>query len=563
MSGEAAAAEQRMRDYEVFEHLGSGATSDVYRVVNKTNNRTYVLKKMSLANMSDEEQLRAKQEIIVMDNVDHPNIVKFRESFMDPADNSVDIIMEYCEFGTLEDLIERQRYEGRPFPTDVLLEWMAELLCGLSHIHSNRILHRDLKTSNIFVTSKNHLKLGDFGVCTILSNPNAKAESMIGTPLYFAPEVCNSDPHDERSDVWSLGVVFYEMCTLRRPFEAGNLFTLIQLILESDIEPFGNGVDGSLEGLVRQMLDRDPSRRPTAQELIDVHLEVPVSHPSHPSQKPGKARATDEWIHTGSALDVFVELQRTLHRIPTAAKAKDGAAFTPSSQSAPGATLKVSSAVAKPKPEKSAKKSTGAKGTAGTTTASSSLPRTKAIEHAGAQKEDAVLGTSLLSFTMRELQLDVQRRRTSMFGEEKSLNSDDIPLVIEDSSGDGLLEERFPEGRHHRQQGEAARNRQQNGTLPVGVVYLSRRSLEGAVIYMQARPPTWNSTHSLVAASRTMRRFAAMQYAVLSGANGLVLSTSRPAALRSHRIAGILEKASDSMPAVLTACDSAPSASVP
>ncbi|AYU80773.1 serine/threonine-protein kinase Nek [Leishmania donovani] len=464
MSGEAAAAEQRMRDYEVFEHLGSGATSDVYRVVNKTNNRTYVLKKMSLANMSDEEQLRAKQEIIVMDNVDHPNIVKFRESFMDPADNSVDIIMEYCEFGTLEDLIERQRYEGRPFPTDVLLEWMAELLCGLSHIHSNRILHRDLKTSNIFVTSKNHLKLGDFGVCTILSNPNAKAESMIGTPLYFAPEVCNSDPHDERSDVWSLGVVFYEMCTLRRPFEAGNLFTLIQLILESDIEPFGNGVDGSLEGLVRQMLDRDPSRRPTAQELIDVHLEVPVSHPSHPSQKPsrgrllqqfsgpelqytkkwpppegsvtvppksGKARATDEWIHTGSALDVFVELQRTLHRIPTAAKAKDGAAFTPSPQSAPGATLKVSSAVAKPKPEKSAKKSTGAKGTAGTTTASSSLPRTKAIEHAGAQKEDAVLGTSLLSFTMRELQLDVQRRRTSMFGEEKSLNSDDIPLVIE------------------------------------------------------------------------------------------------------------------------------------
>ncbi|GET90564.1 serine/threonine-protein kinase nek3, putative [Leishmania tarentolae] len=467
MSQDAAAAEQQMRQYEVFEHLGSGATSDVYRVVNKTNNRAYVLKKMSLANMSDEEQLRAKQEIIVMDNVDHPNIVKFRESFMDPTDNSVDIVMEYCEFGTLEDLIERQRYEGRPFPTDVLLEWMAELLCGLSHIHSNRILHRDLKTSNIFVTSKNHLKLGDFGVCTILSNPHAKAESMIGTPLYFAPEVCNSDPHDERSDVWSLGVVFYEMCTLRRPFEADNLFTLIQLILESDIEPFGNGVDGSLEGLVRQMLDRDPSRRPTAQELIDVHLEVPVSHPSHPSQKPSrgrllqqfsgpelqytkkwpppegtvtdppksrKARATGEWIHTGSALDVFVELQRTLHRISTPAKKEAETGSTPAPPSAPATARKKTSAVAKPKSEKPGKKSTGAKVSAGTPATSSLLRRTKAIEHAGAQKEDAALNASLLSFTMRELQLDMQRYRTSLFG-EKSPKSDNIPLVIEVPGG--------------------------------------------------------------------------------------------------------------------------------
>ncbi|XQJ28828.1 serine/threonine-protein kinase Nek, putative [Leishmania guyanensis] len=463
MSGETAAAQQRMRDYEVFEHIGSGATSDVYRVVNKTNNRSYVLKKMSLANMSDEEQLRAKQEIIVMDNVDHPNVVKFRESFIDEADNSIDIIMEYCEFGTLEDLIDRQRYEGRPFPTDVLLEWMAELLCGLAHIHSTRILHRDLKTSNIFVTSKNHLKLGDFGVCTILSNPHAKAERLIGTPLYFAPEVCNSDPHNERSDVWSLGVVFYEMCTLRRPFEAGNLFTLIQLILESDIKPFGNGVDSSLEGLVRQMLDRDPSRRPTAQELIDVHLEVPVSHPSHPSQKPsrgrllqqfsgpellytkkwpppegtataaekgGQTRATGEWIHTGSALDVFVQLQRTLHCISTGANAKDGATSAETLQSAANAAPKAPCEAQRQKPQKLAKK-TSSKGGEASSISSRRRTRTKASEHTGKQNDDVVVNSSPPRFTMRELRLDVQRRRSAMFGEECSLNIDDVPVVIE------------------------------------------------------------------------------------------------------------------------------------
>ncbi|KAK7200227.1 serine/threonine-protein kinase Nek [Novymonas esmeraldas] len=471
MSSETAAAEQRMRDYEVFEHLGSGATSDVYRVVNRTNSRTYVLKKMSLANMSDEEKLRAKQEIIVMDNVDHPNVVKFRESFSDPVDNSVDIVMEHCEFGTLEDLIERQRYEGHPFPTDVLLEWMAELLCGLSHIHSNRILHRDLKTSNIFVTSKNHLKLGDFGVCKILSNPNAKAESMIGTPLYFAPEVCNNDAYDERSDVWSLGIVFYEMCTLRRPFEADNLFSLIQLILESDIAPFGNGVDGSLEGLVLQMLDRDPSRRPTAQVLIDVHLEVPVSHPSHPSQKPsngrllqqysgpqleyakkwppppstaagtaagtaarkdGRARAPTEWVHTGGALDVLAGFQRATHGVPAAAKVKGDVGAAPSSKPPPATS---SGGATKAKAERATKRATSStKPTTASSSSSASSSRTRrkpAAEHVAAGKKDNAASGSLSSFTMRELQLDVQRRRSAMFGDDGSATTDDVPVVID------------------------------------------------------------------------------------------------------------------------------------
>lgn len=284
---------ERLSGYKVHKHLGSGATADVFLVVDKTNSREYVLKQMPLANMTDEEKLRAKQEILVMDGVDHPNVVKFHESFS--SNSSVDIVMECCEGGTLEQLIDRQRHEGKPFPEDVLIEWMAELLCALSHIHSKRILHRDLKTSNIFATAKNHLKLGDFGVCTILSNANAKAESMIGTPLYFAPEVCENEAYDERSDVWSLGVVFYEMCTLRRPFEADNLFSLIQRILTQEVAPFNTGLDMAFEAIVRKMLSKDPNDRPTAQELINDHLNVPKSHPSHPSQKPSRSRLVQQY----------------------------------------------------------------------------------------------------------------------------------------------------------------------------------------------------------------------------------------------------------------------------
>ncbi|KPI87720.1 putative serine/threonine-protein kinase Nek3 putative protein kinase [Leptomonas seymouri] len=466
MTTDTAADADRMKDYEVFEHIGSGASGDVYRVVYKATGHTYVLKKMSLANMSDEEQLRAKQEIIAMDEVDHPNVVKFRESFSDPVDNTVDIVMEYCEFGTLEGLIERQRYEGHPFPTDVLLEWMAELLCGLAHIHSKRILHRDLKSSNIFVTSKNHLKLGDFGVCTILACPNAKAESMIGTPLYFAPEVCNNEAYDERSDVWSLGVVFYEMCTLCRPFEGENLFSLIQQILDSEIAPFNNGVPSALEGLVRLMLDRDPTRRPTAQELIDVHLEVPPSHPSHPSQKPSKGRlvqhfsgpelhytklwppppgavvpaaapkksakngATSEWVHTGNALNVFVELQRTTHGISNGKKALAAVSSSPAPASA---APRSAGSASKAKSEKPVKKVVGSR-----VSAKASLTKVppshaaKAVAKMPSSKsEEDLLANSNTSITMRDLQLDIQRRRSQMFGDEANLLSNGVPVVIE------------------------------------------------------------------------------------------------------------------------------------
>ncbi|KAF5225226.1 hypothetical protein ECC02_001772 [Trypanosoma cruzi] len=274
--------------YIIGEYLGEGSTGIVFRVSDALTKKDYVLKQISLESVGAEERLRAKKEILVMNDVDHPNIVKFRESFS--GANSVNIIMEHCE-STLEELIERRQADGgEPFPEDVIIEWMAELLCALAYLHSRSILHRDIKTSNIFITGKNHVKLGDFGVCTVLTSTSVAARSMIGTPLYFSPEVCEEEPYDQRSDVWSLGVVFYEMCTLRRPFEAEHLPGLIRQILTKEVAPFNTGLDTRFEEIVRGMLSKNPSDRPTAQELIDSHLVVPASHPSHPSQKPSRGR---------------------------------------------------------------------------------------------------------------------------------------------------------------------------------------------------------------------------------------------------------------------------------
>ncbi|CAD2214804.1 hypothetical protein AGDE_11263 [Angomonas deanei] len=428
-----------LENYEVHAHLGSGATSDVFSVTNKENNCKYVLKQMPLSNMTDEEQLRAKQEILVMDGVNHPNVVKFRESFA--SNTSVDIIMEYCECGTLEDLIDRQRYEGTPFPEDVLVEWMAELLCALAHIHGQRILHRDIKTGNIYVTKKNHLKLGDFGVCTILSNANAKAESMIGTPLYFAPEVCDNEFYDERSDVWSLGIVFYEMCTLRRPFEAENLFTLIQKILTEEVAPFNTGLDSQFEKIVTKMLSKDPQNRPTAQELIDVYLEVPKSHPSHPTQIPSRSRLAQQFygpeitykkpwpppkdvkskhdfVYAGSDMDMFQKMQKTTYGI--------------SEQVLKQSQVDAEKAKKQAKPIKKERpsKDLGQK---------SVKPPTKSV-NSDPGATVTLMDSKGLGFSIKDLQMDVVKRRSILFGEEETF-SDQIPtMVVEINSSNASME---------------------------------------------------------------------------------------------------------------------------
>ncbi|RNF03998.1 serine/threonine-protein kinase NEK1 [Trypanosoma rangeli] len=279
--------------YIIGEYLGEGSTGTAFKVTDAVTGKHYVLKQISLESIGDEEKLRAKKEILVMNGVDHPNIVRFRESFS--GTNSVNIVMEHCA-STLEELIGRQQAEGgQPFPEDIIIEWMAELLCALAYLHSRSIVHRDLKTSNIFLTEKNHVKLGDFGVCTVLTSTSVAAHSMIGTPLYFSPEVCEGEDYDQRSDMWSLGVVFYEMCTLRHPFEAQHLPGLIQQILTKAVTPFNTGLDARFEAIVRGMLNKDPRDRPTAQDLIDNHLVVPVSHPSHPSQKPSRGRLIQQY----------------------------------------------------------------------------------------------------------------------------------------------------------------------------------------------------------------------------------------------------------------------------
>ena len=112
------------------------------------------------------------------------------------------------------------------------MQWFVQICLALEYIHRRKILHRDLKSQNIFLTKNNTIKLGDFGISTVLTSMVDFALSVQGTPYYMSPEICQSKPYTYTSDVWSLGCILYELCTLQHAFSGENLLGLVFKIVQ-------------------------------------------------------------------------------------------------------------------------------------------------------------------------------------------------------------------------------------------------------------------------------------------------------------------------------------------
>ncbi|KAH0800273.1 CAMK family protein kinase [Histomonas meleagridis] len=136
--------------------------------------------------------------------------------------------MEYIEGGDLGKVIKKRH--GTLFRESEVLHYFVQLVSVIDYIHSNHILHRDLKPDNIFVTKTNMIKLGDFGVARSLDNTFDMANTVIGTPYYLSPEIWEGKPYDSHSDIYSLGVILYELCALKKPYEAPNALALCSIV---------------------------------------------------------------------------------------------------------------------------------------------------------------------------------------------------------------------------------------------------------------------------------------------------------------------------------------------
>ncbi|XP_036312392.1 serine/threonine-protein kinase Nek5 isoform X1 [Pipistrellus kuhlii] len=254
-----------MDKYDVIKVIGEGAFGKAYLAKGKSDSKHCVIKEINFAKMPIQEKEASKKEVILLAKMEHPNIVTFFSSFQE--NNRLFIVMEYCDGGDLMKRIYRQR--GVLFSEDQILSWFVQISLGLKHIHDRKILHRDIKTQNIFL-SKNGVvaKLGDFGIARDLNNSTELAQTCIGTPYYLSPEICQNKPYNNKTDIWSLGCVLYELCTLRHPFEGNNLHQLALKICQAHFAPVSPRFSCDLQSLISQLFKVSPQDRPSINSVL-------------------------------------------------------------------------------------------------------------------------------------------------------------------------------------------------------------------------------------------------------------------------------------------------------
>ncbi|XP_036723963.1 serine/threonine-protein kinase Nek4 isoform X2 [Balaenoptera musculus] len=245
--------------------VGRGSYGEVTLVRHRRDGRQYVIKKLNLRNASSRERRAAEQEAQLLSQLKHPNIVTYKESW-EGGDGLLYIVMGFCEGGDLYRKLKEQK--GRLLSESQVVEWFVQIAMALQYLHEKHILHRDLKTQNVFLTRTNIIKVGDLGIARVLENHCDMASTLIGTPYYMSPELFSNKPYNYKSDVWALGCCVYEMATLKHAFNAKDMNSLVYRIIEGKLPPMPKDYSPELAEIIRTMLSKRPEERPSVRSIL-------------------------------------------------------------------------------------------------------------------------------------------------------------------------------------------------------------------------------------------------------------------------------------------------------
>ena len=257
-----------LSDFIIGELIGKGTFSSVNIVKRKIDNQTYAMKRVKIIQLQEKEKQNALNEIRILASLNHKNIIGYKEAFFDEQSQTLNIIMEYANDGDLSTKIKYNLKNGLIFRENIIWSYIIQILEGINYLHENKIIHRDLKSANLFLMKDGTLKIGDLNVSKIAKMGIAFTQA--GTPYYASPEVWLDKSYDNKSDIWSIGCIIYELCMLKTPFRGTSMKNLCLNIQKGEYENICNFYSNDLRNVIKKMLVVNPDLRFSAYQILNL-----------------------------------------------------------------------------------------------------------------------------------------------------------------------------------------------------------------------------------------------------------------------------------------------------
>ena len=254
-----------LKGYKIIKHIGAGAQADVYQVINLKDRKIYAMK------VNKDKNLNSK-EVQCLKKINSPTIIHLYESQI--LKEKEYMVLEYAERGTLYERIKEYSKLNKKFDQTQILDWMTQILIGLYSLHKKDIMHRDIKSDNLFICNNDVVKIGDLGQ----ASNESKCKSFVGTFFYRAPECQDFGENTKEIDIWSAGVVLYELIMLCRPFEGIEQKEVQKRIENIDYKPIPDSTDVKLKKLLELTLTYKENRASAAQLLSLEFIKARINY---------------------------------------------------------------------------------------------------------------------------------------------------------------------------------------------------------------------------------------------------------------------------------------------
>lgn len=263
--------EYSIDDFVMLKKIGEGSFGSVYKATCKSTGEVVAVKKIKLSSANRSDVKNVANEVRVLCSIDHPHIVSYKCSFWDRYQSHICIVMEFLAGGDLSQTISNLKKKRQFMSENLIWSYFVQLLQGIKVLHDMKIIHRDIKSANVFLNQDgSQLKLGDMNVSKVVERDFTRTR--VGTPLYFSPEIWNGRSYNYKTDVWSLGCLLYEMCALTYPFNGFSMGDLKNRANKGRYAPIPSNYSKDMNEIIRLCLEIDDGKRPSVGRLLEHPL---------------------------------------------------------------------------------------------------------------------------------------------------------------------------------------------------------------------------------------------------------------------------------------------------